>query len=86
MGTNYAPIVADLYIFCHERDLRLPPSDNNQADGCQGLKRIENFWMTSPPELLTQILSDFTPAFLLKLSTYFVQKGYSPQKRNSRHG
>ena len=32
MGTNYAPIVADLFLFCYERDFMLSLSDNNQAD------------------------------------------------------
>ena len=30
MGTNCAPLVANLFLFCCERDFRL--SDNNQAD------------------------------------------------------
>ena len=32
MGTNCAPLVADLFLFCYERDLMLSLSDNNQAD------------------------------------------------------
>ena len=32
MGTNCAPLVADLYLFCYERDFMLSLSDNNQAD------------------------------------------------------
>ena len=32
MGTNCAPLVADLFLFCYERDFMLSPSDNNQAD------------------------------------------------------
>ena len=32
MGTNYATLVADLFLFCYERDLMLSLSDNNQAD------------------------------------------------------
>ena len=32
MGTNYAPIVADLFLFCYERVFMLSISDNNQAD------------------------------------------------------
>ena len=31
MGTNCAPLVADLVLFCHERDFMLPLSDNNQT-------------------------------------------------------
>ena len=32
MGTNCAPLVADLILFCYERDFMLSLSDNNQAD------------------------------------------------------
>ena len=31
MGTNCAPLVADLFLFCYERDFMLYLSDNNQA-------------------------------------------------------
>ena len=32
MGTNFAPLVADLFMFCYERDFMLSLSDNNQTD------------------------------------------------------
>ena len=32
MGTNSAPLVADLFLFCYERDFMLSLSDNNQTD------------------------------------------------------
>ena len=32
LGTNCAPLVADLFLFCYERDFKLPLSDNNQTD------------------------------------------------------
>ena len=32
MGTNCAPLVADLVLSCYERDFMLSLSDNNQAD------------------------------------------------------
>ena len=32
MGTNCAPLVADLFLFCYERGFMLSLSDNNQAD------------------------------------------------------
>ena len=32
MGTNCVPLVADLFLFCYERDFMLSLSDNNQAD------------------------------------------------------
>ena len=41
MGTYCAPLVADLFLFCYERDVMLSLSDNNQAD------IIEAFYSTS---------------------------------------
>ena len=32
MGSNYAPLVADLFLFCYERDSMLYFYENNQAD------------------------------------------------------
>ena len=32
MGTNCAPIVADLFLFCYKRDFMVSLSDNNQTD------------------------------------------------------
>ena len=32
MGTNCAPLVADLFLFCYERDFMMSHSDNKQAD------------------------------------------------------
>ena len=32
MGTNCAPLVVDLVLFCYERDFKLSLSDNNQID------------------------------------------------------
>ena len=32
MGTYCAPLVADLFLFCYERDFMLSLSDNNQTD------------------------------------------------------
>ena len=32
MGTNCAPLVAELLLFCYERDFMLSLSDNNQTD------------------------------------------------------
>ena len=32
MGTNCGPLVADLVLFCYERDFMMPLFDNTQAD------------------------------------------------------
>ena len=40
MGTNYAPLVADL--FCYERDFMVSLSDSNQADVIEALTLPQN--------------------------------------------
>ena len=55
MGTNCAPLVADLLLFYHERDFRLSPSDNNQSD------IIEDFNATS--RYLDDLLNIDNPYF-----------------------
>ena len=35
MGTNCAPLVADLFLFCFERDFIMSLSDNTQADAIE---------------------------------------------------
>ena len=32
MGTNRAPLVADVFLFCYERDFMMSLSDDKQAD------------------------------------------------------
>ena len=32
MGTNCAPLVADVFLFCYERDFMMSLSDDKQAD------------------------------------------------------
>ena len=41
MGTNYVSLVANLFLFCHERDYMMPLSANKDA------KIIESFNSTS---------------------------------------
>ena len=43
MGTNCAPLVADLFLFCYERDFMVSLSDNNQADVIDALHYIQIF-------------------------------------------
>ena len=55
MGTNCAPLVADLILFCYERDFMLSLSDNNQAD------IIEAF--NSSSRYLDYLLNIYDPYF-----------------------
>ena len=43
MGTNCAPLVADLFLFCYERDFMLSLSDKNQTHTIEDL--------TPPPDI-----------------------------------
>ena len=40
MGTHCAPLVADLSLFCYERDFMLSLSDNNQTDIIEAFNSI----------------------------------------------
>ena len=42
MGTNCAPLVADLFLFCYERDFMLSLSDNNQADIIEASRYLDD--------------------------------------------
>ena len=43
MGTNCAPLVADLFLFCYEKVFMLSISDNNQADVVEAFKSISRY-------------------------------------------
>ena len=43
MGTNCAPLVADLFLFCYERDFMLSLSDTNQTDIIEALLHLQIF-------------------------------------------
>ena len=57
MGTNCAPLVADLVLLCYERDFVLSLSDNNQTDIIEALN--------SPSRYLDDLLNI--------VNTYFEQ-------------
>ena len=44
MGTNCAPLVADLFLFCYERDLMMSLSDHKQADVIDALTLHPDIW------------------------------------------
>ena len=43
MGTNTAPLVADLFLFCYERGFRLSLLDNNQTDIIEALNSTSRY-------------------------------------------
>ena len=66
MGTNCAPLVADLFLFCYKRDLMLSLSEDNQSDV------IEAFNSTS--RYLDDLL---TITSLIASSTVFTLQNFS---------
>ena len=46
MGTNCAPLVADLFLFCYERDFMMSLSDDKQADVIDAFNTIILFLFT----------------------------------------
>ena len=46
MGTNCAPLVADLFLFCYERYLMLSLSEDNQSDLLKLSILLLGIWMT----------------------------------------
>ena len=43
MGTNCAPLVADLLLFCYERDFMLSFSDDNQSEVIEAFNSISRY-------------------------------------------
>ena len=44
MGTNCAPLVADLFLFCYERDFMTSLSDDKQADVIDAFNTTRVIW------------------------------------------
>ena len=68
MGTNCAPLVADLFLFCYERDFMLSLSEDNQS----GV--IEAFNSTS--RYLDDLLN-MTMTSLIAWSTVYTRQNFS---------
>ena len=43
MGTNCAPLVADLFLFCYERDFMMSLSDDKEADVVDGFNTTSRY-------------------------------------------
>ena len=46
MGTNCAPLLTGLFLFCYERDFMLSLSDDNQSDVIEAFNFTSGIWMT----------------------------------------
>ena len=72
MGTNYAPLVADLFLFCYEMSL----SDNKQVDVFEAF--------TSATRILDVLLNIDNPYFEKKVSqTYPTEFEFNNQLRQN---
>ena len=69
MGTNCAPLVADLFLFCYERDFMLSLSDSNQSD------IIEAFNSTS--RYLDDLLNIDNPYFEQMVGQIYIPLNFS---------
>ena len=58
MGTNCTPLVADLFLFCYERDFMLSLSDKNKADVDEAFNSTSRY--------LDDLLNIDNPSFLHK--------------------
>ena len=43
MSTNCAPLVADLFLFCYERDFMMSPSDDKQANAIDAFETTSRY-------------------------------------------
>ena len=50
MGTNCAPLVADLFLFCYERDFMTSLSDVKQAEIIEAFKSTSRYLDEGGPE------------------------------------
>ena len=46
MGTNCAPLVADLFLFYYERDLMISLSADKDAEIIEAFNSTHDIWMT----------------------------------------
>ena len=46
MGTNCAPLVADLFLFCYERNFMLSLSEDNQSSVIEAFNSLLGIWIT----------------------------------------
>ena len=49
MGTNCAPLVADLFLFCYERDFMMSLSDDKQADVIDAFNTTSRYLIYQSP-------------------------------------
>ena len=68
MGTNCAPLVADLFLFCYERDFMLSLSEDKQSDVIQAFNSTSRY---------LDDLSNIDNNFLIACSAVFTLQNFS---------
>ena len=66
MGTNFAPLVADLFFFCYERDLMTSLSDYNQADIIEAFRYLDDLLNIDNPYFEGMVNQIYPPELQLK--------------------
>ena len=61
MGTDCAPLVADLFLFCYERDYLLSLSDNNQSDVIEAINSSDDL-LNIDSSYFEQMVTQIYPA------------------------
>ena len=75
MGTNCAPLVADLFLFCYERDFMLSLSEDNQSGVIEAFSPPVIFIAGRPKAaLLFWFFGDFRCGALLFMVIYVIYK------------
>ena len=67
MGTNCAPLVAGLFLFCYERDFMLSFSDIYQADIIEAFNSTSRYldnWLNIDNPYFSQMVSQIYPTEL----------------------
>ena len=72
MGTYYAPLVADLFLFCYERDFMLSLSENDKSDIIEAFSStsrfIDDLLNIDNPHFKQMLFPDHTHLLFLNLS------------------
>ena len=74
MGTNCAPLVADLFLFCYERDFMLTLSDSSQADVVEAFNSTSRYLddlLNIDSPYFEQMASQVYPTELQLYKAYF---------------
>ena len=78
MGTNCAPLVADLSLLCYERDFMLSPSDNNQANVVEAFnstsRYLDDLHITDYPYFAQMVIQICPTELKLKMPVLQIQK------------